>query len=35
MARIASPELLQTPYARALWHALPEHGFEARGAASC
>ena len=35
VASFASPELLQTPYARALWHALPEHGFEAREAASC
>lgn len=29
VASFASPELLATPYARALWHALPEHGFEA------
>ncbi len=35
VASFASPELLQTPYARALWHALPEHSFEAREAASC
>ena len=26
---VAAPELLATPYARALWRALPEHGFEA------
>ncbi len=35
VASFASPELLQTPYARALWHALPEHCFEAREMASC
>lgn len=34
----ASPELLQHPFSRALWHALPEHGFtvaaeESEGAA--
>lgn len=31
VASFASPELLATPYARTLWHALPEHGFEAPG----
>ena len=27
VASFASPELLESDYARALWHALPEHGF--------
>lgn len=29
VANFASPDLLETDYARALWHALPEHDFEA------
>lgn len=28
VANFASPELLRHPFSRALWHALPEHGFE-------
>lgn len=30
VASFASPELLESPYSQALWHALPEHGFAAR-----
>ena len=26
----SAPELLEHPFARSLWHALPEHGFEVR-----
>ena len=29
VANFASPDLLETDYARALWHALPEHDFRA------
>ncbi len=29
VANFASPELLRSEFARELWHALPEHGFEA------
>ena len=29
VANFASPDLLQHPFSKALWHALPEHGFEA------
>lgn len=32
VANFASPELLRSEFARELWHALPEHGFEAPGA---
>lgn len=28
VANFASPETLRHPFSRALWHALPEHGFE-------
>lgn len=28
VANFASPDLLRHPFSRALWHALPEHGFE-------
>lgn len=28
VANFASPDLLETDYARALWHALPEHDFD-------
>ena len=28
VANFASPDLLQHPFSRELWHALPEHGFE-------
>ena len=42
VASFASPELLAHPFSRALWHALPEHGFAAPagegalgGAAAC
>ena len=31
VANFASPDLLQHPFSRELWHALPEHGFEAPG----
>ncbi len=31
VASFASPEHLQHPFSRALWHALPEHGFSAAG----
>ena len=30
-ASFASPELLRHPFSRALWHALPDHGFRASG----
>ena len=33
VASFASPDLLESPYSRALWHALPEHGFAAPDAA--
>lgn len=29
VANFASPDLLEHPFSRALWHALPEHGFNA------
>ncbi|WP_165049207.1 MULTISPECIES: ATP-binding cassette domain-containing protein [unclassified Adlercreutzia] len=29
VANFAAPELLEHPFSRALWHALPEHGFAA------
>lgn len=29
VGNFASPELLEHPFSRALWHALPEHGFNA------
>ncbi|MBR0405581.1 MAG: ABC transporter ATP-binding protein [Eggerthellaceae bacterium] len=29
VANFASPDLLEHPFSRALWHALPEHGFSA------
>lgn len=32
VANFTSPELLRSEFARELWHALPEHGFEAPGA---
>ncbi|MBR5259791.1 MAG: ATP-binding cassette domain-containing protein [Eggerthellaceae bacterium] len=35
VANFASPELLRHPFSRALWHALPEHGFCAEEAAAC
>lgn len=41
VASFASPALLEHPFSRALWHALPEHGFSAadegagRGEAGC
>ena len=28
VANFASPDLLEHPFSRALWHALPEHGFD-------
>ena len=28
VANFASPDLLEHPFSRALWHALPEHGFQ-------
>lgn len=28
VANFAAPELLEHPFSRALWHALPEHGFK-------
>ena len=31
VANFASPDLLQHPFSRELWHALPEHGFKAPG----
>lgn len=31
VANFASPDLLETDYARALWHALPEHDFRTTG----
>lgn len=34
VANFASPELLRHPFSRALWHALPEHGFEGSDAVS-
>lgn len=30
-ANFASPELLEHPFSRALWHAMPEHGFAVTG----
>lgn len=30
-ASFASPEFLRHPFSRALWHALPDHGFRASG----
>ena len=30
-ANFASPDLLEHPFSRALWHAMPEHGFAAVG----
>lgn len=35
VASFADPALLCTPYARALWHALPGHGFEASKEEPC
>lgn len=32
VANFASPETLRHPFSRALWHALPEHGFEVQHA---
>lgn len=32
VANFASPETLRHPFSKALWHALPEHGFEAHHA---
>lgn len=32
VANFASPEALRHPFSRALWHALPEHGFEVQHA---
>lgn len=31
VANFASPELLEHPFSRALWHAMPEHGFAVVG----
>ena len=31
VANFASPDTLRHPFSRALWHALPEHGFEVVG----
>ena len=33
-ANFASPELLEHPFSRALWHAMPEHGFAAVGSSA-
>ena len=31
----SAPELLEHPFSRALWHALPDHGFSAAGETTC
>ena len=35
VANFASPDLLEHPFSRALWHALPEHDFQTGGGSPC
>ena len=35
VANFAAPETLRHPFSRALWHALPEHGFSTEGKRPC
>lgn len=35
VANFASPDTLSHPFSKALWHALPEHGFSAEGGEAC
>ncbi|MBQ9043282.1 MAG: ABC transporter ATP-binding protein [Eggerthellaceae bacterium] len=35
VANFAAPDMLEHPFSKALWHALPEHGFSAEGGAAC
>ena len=35
VANFAAPDTLRHPFSRALWHALPEHGFSTEGKRPC